>query len=497
MAYAIRMVVVFFTAPKIIHTLGDHQNGIWNLVEGIIGYFALLDLGMGSAIVRFVAKYHAVRDWKNLNRVLSTCLLIFSSCSLIIIIGVCYLAWGFERPLGVDASAARDVRWLLMLSGISLAISFTTEIYVGVLIGMSKFPVLNILRTFGVLGWAAAVFVLLNRGYGLVELVATKVCIDCLVQFTIVWQARRALPETQISINDINRETFDDVRNFAGSAFLIMLAGALSSRSDVIFISLYLTPEFITFFMIAKRLADYAKSFFQTLYFVLTPVFSALDAQNQTEKIREILFTASRYMMYLAIPMQAGFFYLGKAFITLWMSAEHAERSYPVLIILSLPLSISISQSIATKILYGTGRLKSLTLIAICQAAASITLSLLLIPQLGIRGCAWAATIPVLASSIFMCAYTCRIYTVGIPVYLKKTFLKPCLPLPILFGVWWIASYYFPVQSWRTFLAVGTAGTLAYAIAAASLEWGFISALRKLQNHISNLSDKPELNAKN
>jgi hypothetical protein len=52
--------------------LGDGRYGVWSLVQSVVAYFAILDLGIGAAVVRYVAKYDTIDDRCELNQVFST-----------------------------------------------------------------------------------------------------------------------------------------------------------------------------------------------------------------------------------------------------------------------------------------------------------------------------------------------------------------------------------------------------------------------------------------
>jgi O-antigen/teichoic acid export membrane protein len=58
-AFAATLFVAFFLAPYLIRSLGDGRYGVWCVVEAILAYFTLFDLGIAACLVRFVAKYHA------------------------------------------------------------------------------------------------------------------------------------------------------------------------------------------------------------------------------------------------------------------------------------------------------------------------------------------------------------------------------------------------------------------------------------------------------
>ena len=51
----LNIVIAFFLTPYVINTIGTRGYGIWVVVLSIVGYYGLLDLGVRSAILRYVA----------------------------------------------------------------------------------------------------------------------------------------------------------------------------------------------------------------------------------------------------------------------------------------------------------------------------------------------------------------------------------------------------------------------------------------------------------
>ncbi|HEV2246346.1 MAG TPA: hypothetical protein VGW37_06805 [Terriglobia bacterium] len=53
--FAIAVVVAFFLTPFVIHSLGDRMYGFWTLAAAFVGYYGLMDLGLSSAVNRYIA----------------------------------------------------------------------------------------------------------------------------------------------------------------------------------------------------------------------------------------------------------------------------------------------------------------------------------------------------------------------------------------------------------------------------------------------------------
>ena len=50
------IIVSFFMMPFLVHSLGNRWYGFWALAGSILGYYGLLDLGLSSAVTRFVSQ---------------------------------------------------------------------------------------------------------------------------------------------------------------------------------------------------------------------------------------------------------------------------------------------------------------------------------------------------------------------------------------------------------------------------------------------------------
>src|SRR5689334_13331415 len=74
---AINVVVGILLSPFIVHRLGDAAFGIWVLIFSITGYYGIFDLGIRSAIIRFVSKFSATGDIEDLARVINTNLFLY------------------------------------------------------------------------------------------------------------------------------------------------------------------------------------------------------------------------------------------------------------------------------------------------------------------------------------------------------------------------------------------------------------------------------------
>src|SRR3954465_6588615 len=76
-------VVLFFLSPFMVSHLGATRYGVWSLLEGLVGYLGLLDIGIRQAVNRYVAAHHAVREHEECGLIVSAALRLFGILGIV------------------------------------------------------------------------------------------------------------------------------------------------------------------------------------------------------------------------------------------------------------------------------------------------------------------------------------------------------------------------------------------------------------------------------
>lgn len=470
--FATQLVVAFFLSPVLVHGLGDARYGVWSLVESILAYLVLLDLGVAASVVRYVAKFEATGDIDRVNRIFSTSLCIFGAAGMVGLMLAIGIAYAVLPRFDVPADLAGEARGLLLLLGLNLGIGLPLSVFPAVLDGLGKFVVPVAIRTTGLLVRSAALVVIVRSGGGLVPLgVALTVC-HTLENLAMAAAAWAYLPRLRFALRLADRDTFRTIRGYTGDAALAMLAARISFQTDSIVIGWFLAPQFITFFAIAGRLVEYAKGTLRSVTATLTPAFSVLDAYGDGAAIRRMFVNASRYALWMILPVEVGLLVLGRPFLARWMGPEYVARSFPVLVILAAPLALAMSQAVTARVLYGTSRVRWYARAVMAEAVANLLLSVALVRGWGIEGVALGTAIPNIFVSVLLALYICRVLEVRVRDYLRQSFLTPCLGAALLAAAWLIAVEYLPLTTWTELIVVGGAGAATVGVMAALAEVG-------------------------
>ncbi len=492
LGFVAQVAVAFILAPILVHGLGDHRYGIWALVESVLAYLMIFDLGVGASVVRYVARFESTRDREGLNRVFNTSLCIFAVAGLAALCVALSLAFPFADWLNIPAELAGEARWMLILLGFNLAVGLPLNVFPAALDGLGRYPIKNLIRSIGQIIRVPIFWLLLQLGGGLIELaVAITVC-NLAEHLALALATRRYIPELRFSFAAADRATFRTIRGYSLDAFLVMLAFRVSFQTNALVIGAFLAPQFITFFAIAARLVEYAKVSMRSATIVLTPAVSSLEARGEHAAIRQVFVDGTRYVLWMILPIQLGLVVFGKPFLALWIGPDHAEQSYATLLILCIPLALTIAQSVAVRILYGIGRLRGFARLVLLEAAVNLALSILLVRTYGIEGVAWGTAIPSFVVSLVVGVYVCRLMGVSVGDYWRRTFLGPVLVTGLVTGVWVAATAWVAPTSWLALLSVGTACVAAYAVPAILVEFGPRSVARGWRGMVARmLGERP------
>ena len=460
LAFAATLAVAFFLTPFLIRHLGTARYDVWCMAEAVLAYFTLLDMGLAACLVRGVARHRAVEEHQVLNRMASTCLALFAAAGLIALMIGLPVMLAIAPRLGAQAADPADVTAFLLVMLANLAVTLPLSVMPSILDGLEKYAAKSMVRIAYLAIRTIAIIVLLHYEAALLPLAILFTLANIAEHLTLSLLAFRFLPSLRFRIHHIDRGSFHEIRRYSIDAFLAMLAGRITVQTGTILIGLMLAGGQVTIFATAARLVEYAKTLLRTITATLTPGVSALEARGDWAGIRTLFLSATRFVLYLVLPFQLGLWFFGEPFLVRWVPEVGAQGTLP-LAILSLALTFSVAQSVASRMLYGLGKLWLFARLALLEAAFNIALLLTFIPFFGIAGVAFAVAIPNLIFCIAVIAYTLNVANVNLRDYWiawRKPLMIACVPALI-----WL-SLPTPPAKWDSIFATIALGLLPYVI---------------------------------
>jgi O-antigen/teichoic acid export membrane protein len=447
------IVVTFVQSPFVVHRLGNTNYGLWVLLASLVGYLGLLDFGVRSAVTRYVARLHAGGADLDASRLVSTALAIFGMLGLVALLVATILATFVTDGFHVPPAQAHAARLVVMMGGLSVAAALVGGTFGGVIVALQRFDLGGQIEISIGIARAAAIYVALAQGLGLVSLAVIQLAASVVRTIAFAVLALRLYPELQVTRVAWDREWIPRIFSFSLASTLITFSTTLILYSDSVVIGAFLPAAAITFFSIAAGLTDYSRSLIRGISTIMTPRTSAIEMEGHAAIAASILRMA-RLASTLILPVGITFLLRGSSFIGLWMGAEYAAPSGMILQILTVAMLFYAASQILGASLLGLSLHKGLVPFFVGEALVNLGLSLLLVRRLGLAGIAWGTTIPNLVTSLVLLPLYAR-RTISLPLldYHRQAWLRPFLALvPFAVGTALVERFW-PATSLLTYFA--------------------------------------------
>jgi O-antigen/teichoic acid export membrane protein len=425
-SYFCNALLGFFIAPFIVKHLGMSGYGVWSLVVSLTGYLGLLDLGVRGAVTRYVAKFHTRQEYDNMTRTVSAALLIFLLAGTVAIVVSASMLKPVISHFKIPREYERAAEIVVLLAGVNVAVSLVSGVFGGVVIGLQRFDISNVIEILTTLLRTAAIVFALKRGGGIVALAWIQLLFALALGIANAWAAWNYCPQLRLRLNGVRYDHLKLIISFSAFSFLLQSSSYMIYYTDSVVIGAFLPIGAVTLFAIAGNLMNYARGLIAGISSTITPFASSVEAKSGYAELRPFLLKAPRYASTLMLPIAVTFLIRGKSFIALWMGAEYASVSSIVLSILTIAWLLMAGNRIAGAVMLGISKHRAMVPVSIAEAFCNLGLSLLLVRKVGVIGVAWGTTIPnVAVHLLFWPWYVRRI--LGIPPwrYICSTWVRP------------------------------------------------------------------------
>lgn len=407
--YALPILFAVFVTPLTVQKLGVVEFGIFVLVATINSFLGFVDLGLSTALTKFVAEYHAQKKFDDLSKLLQ------SGFSLSLIFGIVgflvFSAIGkwFLPIFNINTSSLQNIFPVFVLAGAAFFLNSLCVTQLAIVTALQRYDLLTKINTLNLVLSNALIVTALIFGYQLKAIMAINV-IMLLVIFLLYWMAsRKLLPEVSMKIK-WNKAEIIKAYTFGLQTFVSNLATSALIFLDRLIIPLYLGPAQLSYYSLPGNVALKISGVTSSLSAMLFPMASALSGVGEEEKLKNVYVRAFRNLNIVAVGVTTGVVLFSNKILYFWLGADFANNGTVILIILAVTYYFISLYIPLNSLLLGLGKIQFLIRMSVFMAVINLVALFVLIPRLGIVGAAWAYFLSV---------------------------------LPILYGFWWVEKKIF------------------------------------------------------
>ena len=368
--HLLTMLMAFLLLPIIVHGLGENDYAIWVIIAALAGYYGALDFGLSSAVVRFVSKH--LKNPQIVQEYLATSFVIFLILSVTIILLAGIIAVSVTS-IGSVESADETLRWIILITGVSTAVSFISKTSVGLITALLRYEIIASTQFFVACFRNASTYTLIVMGAGILELAFLLLICSILESLMLLYFSYKMQHPTTLIFNQFRISKAGEMFHYAKFTFVAQVADILRNHSLPLLIAALIDLKSVTAFAIAMRLWSMASAVSSSMLSIFTPVFSRYE--NDRSKVIEIYFNALKFANYVGVFNCIILLVVMKPFLNAWLGTDIGSTVYPLAILISISYISGVSQMPTVNLLYGLSENKKYAYSNLAQGALLIFVS--------------------------------------------------------------------------------------------------------------------------
>jgi O-antigen/teichoic acid export membrane protein len=392
---AMNIIVGLVYTPMMLDLLGKSEYGLYSSVVSVISVLSILSLGFGSGYLRYYAIYRIKGDsdsmWK-LNGLFLTVFSIIGFVALIIgLIVSANLKLVFDR--GLTEAELETARILMILLTVNLAISFPMSVFNTIINANEKFIVNKVVQMGKTVATPLLTIPLLLMGARSIALVVATIVISIAVDIFNILYVFRIL-KNKFVFKNFEKGLFGGIFAYTFFIMLNTVVRQVNWNVDKIILGRYNGTSVVAVYAVAFSLYVYYENFSASISNVYrTKVHLIVNATKddpvtQRAKLTEYFITIGRFQFFILGLVSTGLVLFGKSFIiNIWVGSEY-EEAYYIALLLIIPASISLIQSIGIDVQRALNKHKFRSIAYSVMVVFNIIITVILCQRFGAIGAA-------------------------------------------------------------------------------------------------------------
>ncbi|NSL52727.1 oligosaccharide flippase family protein [Calidifontibacillus erzurumensis] len=372
--------IALLYTPIMIRLLGQSEYGLYAMIGSISAYLSIMDLGLGNAIVRYVARNRAIGDKESEARLNGMFLFLYSIIGVLTILVGVVLYHTVQKIFGESLTAAEleKAKLMVVILIINFALSFPLSIFGSIMQAYERFIVVKVASIVRHLLNPLLTLPLLYWGYGAVMMVLVTTVINISILFYNVFYCFKYI-KIKIHFGKLDFQLLKEILGYSFFIFLGIIVDQINWNTGQIILGAVSGTMVVAVFAIALQFVKLYLTFSTAISGLFLPKVSMMVAKNAShEDFTKLMIKFGRIQYIILSFILYGFILFGRPFIELWAGKNYSSAYYMVLIIM-IPITIPLIQNLGLSILQAKNlqgfRSVVLILIAVFNVIISIPLA--------------------------------------------------------------------------------------------------------------------------
>lgn len=390
LSQAVAVLIGLLYTPVMLRLVGQNEYGLYQLSASVVAYLGLLNFGMGSAYIRYYARYKAVNNSEKIAKLNGMFMIVFCILGLVVVMAGIVLAQNvgliFKRSL--SPSELHTAKVLMLILVFNMAVSFPCSVFNSYVTANEQYVFQRVLSILNSLCGPFLTLPLLIMGYKSVAMVSVSTVLSLAAFIVTMVFCRRKLG-MKFCFKDFNFNLLKDIWIFSFFIFLNMIIDQANWTVDKFVLGIFRGVAAVAVYGVAGQLNTYFIQFSVSISSVFVPRVNRLvaEADDNTE-LTKLFIKVGRAQFVIVALIVTGLIFFGRQFITAWAGSGY-ENAYYITLLLVIPASVSLIQNLGIEIQRAKNMHKFRSVVYIIIAAINVACSIPLAKFYGGIGAAW------------------------------------------------------------------------------------------------------------
>lgn len=321
----------FLVVPDLIERLGAERFGILSICWMLVGYFGILDLGLGRGLTQYLAKQVGLgmqADQRAIvaRRVRRWMILIGLGWMVLMLIATPLLT-AANLHIAPAIKSEATLGWLIL--AISVPLLMWASCSVGVLEAYSRFQTVNFIRVPMGLAVFLVPWVIAHFTQHLAAVIGGLWSVRVTAALALAWRSRNYF---HVKSNATETPASNDILKFGGWLTVTNIIGPMLAYFDRIAIGVVISITAVTYYTVPFDVLSRLPSIPLAMMGVFFPMLAQLHVRPENSRLHllQTVRAAIRMLCVGWIPLMLILGLFGEQFLTQWVGVEIATVSAEV-----------------------------------------------------------------------------------------------------------------------------------------------------------------------
>lgn len=388
--------------PLYLRYIGPHLYGAWLGSGDILGWLAVIDMGLASLMIQRMGSAYGRGDRHSLSEYFVTGLATQIVLVTLLISGAAFLSMWIPAWMNVIGNDAELLTGCIILAGVASSLNILNNGVTGFAMALQRTLVMSVASIIGALFGIGVTISLLLLDQGLWAIPLGWVTRDGItLAGNLIYASYLYRSEVCVPLR-FRRSILRDFATVSPPMFLSKLGGAFMSRSEVALIAIFIKPELATIYVLTRRTADIVKMVLDRFGGATFAGFAHLLGTGQNDRAADIYQEIMGLFVPTAVFFISMYIVVNKTFMFLWVGNEFYGGNLLTTLI-GLSVLVAAGANLINYLYGATGQIARGSLLLLGEGLARLGLMVVLLWWLKLPGLPLATVVTgITASSIIL-----------------------------------------------------------------------------------------------